>query len=925
MSDITSKIIDFSLELICLQANAALDAAPDYFTALADKTTFPEERTIYLDAMHDLSFARKKVYGAFRSELEDAFSVFKTNEVPDKYQSHGGVISNFSGAKDMEERLALETMLNKSKANAEVALVNVVRSVDAMMGSDWSKRHINPFDPQYIIRAWVAATAQMRMDAKGNLAMYGILDRQLLALLPEIYEKAGGFLESLATKRSSRPGRSDDAEQENVDADDLESMFGDIDSATPTGGFNTSNEDMDDDSPADELNTDLLIRTLEKLQQNRDLDDSDYYSSNYLLDYRQLLSDYEAVEDGKINPWTIGQVNDDVIDMTRLMFSFIMDDYNLPDEIRYHVARLQIAYLKLGLDDKYLFLSKEHPARQLLMDITQSVNLWDQQNGGMEDLLEKIIATIDELIASYGHDSSVIEALGLDFRAFLSGDTAEDDGMRSHKRKEKTKSSKADNAKLHVEATLADICKGNRIPPIIEKILENYWSNLLFLEYLKDGEDAEQYQAFLKTSEMLVDSVQPKFTEEERKAMAKQLPVIVKRLKEGMNEIGVVSFESVDLFRELQQCHMEVLKEHPEKMPVQEFEVDEEEYADFREDQENTFAWDREAIEASMLEDNIERSISLANTDPSAFDDNPNIIRRSDRTDTSDPAVSRADRERQIIDDELKEARDAYELALKEHQDKKSKESGNTPEEDDFMAMFFNDPDFEKKQLSSKAKETEESEEENEFQIMDDPEIIDDFDDKAEMDVYTNEIDLTDLADLDDSDDELFTRDYSDLGTTEDPVDDASETDEPAAAVSIESDKPKPKPESKPEQAEPEKDPAKESLQKRAQGALEDDVEHLDNAVVEELIERLKVGIWVDLVHADGHKERAKIMAIVPTVGKYIFGDRRGRKIADFNRNSLYEAIQQGRIRLDDIDTAYDKTLESVIANLRVMKKAEDD
>ena len=934
LSDITSTIIDFSRELICRQANAALDAAPDHLTALADQTSFPEERTIYLDAMHDLSFARKKVYGAFETELLDALQVFKTNEVAAKYQTQGGVVTNFSGAKEMEEKLALETMLSKAKSNAEVSLQNVVRSINAMMGSDWTKRHYNPIAPEYIIRAWVAAISQMRMDAKGNLAMYGILDTQLLKLLPDIYEKLGGFLESLASKRSSRPDKESSAQESgdgaDSDSNDFEAMFGDIDSAGTEDGFDSSSEQAidDDDDPAEEINTKQLIQALDKLQHDRSLDDSHYYASNYLLDYRQLMSDYKVIADGTINPWTIGQINDDVIDMTRLMFSFILDDYHLPDDIRFHVSRLQIPLLKLGLNDKYLFLSKEHPARQLIMDITQSVDLWDpDHSGGLDILLNKVIATIDDVLETYATDDSLFEALHLDFRAFLDGDSDTDEGIPAHTKQHQSERSKADNVKLHVESTLGDICKGKRIPPVIEKILENYWANLLFLEYIKAGEEAEDYQEYIETSEMLVESVQPKYTEAERKEMAKQLPIIVKRLKAGFSEIGVVSFESVDLFRELQQCHMEVLKEHPENLPIQEFEVDEDEYTSFREDQEaSSFVWDREAIEASMLEDNIERSMSMSDSDPSAFDDNPNIIRRNKRTDVDDAAVSSADRERQIIDDELREARDAYESALQDHKDKKSREAGNTPEEENFMAMFFEDPDFEKKQLSSK---DEKNDEYDDIEVIDEPEPFDDLDSREDIDIYTNEIDISelgDLSDLDDDDDELKNKDYLEVGNVVE-TDEQSNSDDVGLSVELEPGRSKPSPELK---SEPEPEPkSKEQLviQKRAQGALdkEEGMSHLEDKIVEELIERLKVGLWIDLYHADGEKVRAKIMAIVPTVGKYIFGDRSGRKIADFNRQNLYDAIQTGRIRLDEIDTAYDKTLESVIANLRVMKKAEDD
>ena len=65
MSDVTIQITEYCLDLICKQANAALDEAPDFLTVLADQTNLPDERAMYLDAMHELNFARKKVFAKF--------------------------------------------------------------------------------------------------------------------------------------------------------------------------------------------------------------------------------------------------------------------------------------------------------------------------------------------------------------------------------------------------------------------------------------------------------------------------------------------------------------------------------------------------------------------------------------------------------------------------------------------------------------------------------------------------------------------------------------------------------------------------------------------------------------------------------------------------------------------------------------------
>ncbi len=79
------------------------------------------------------------------------------------------------------------------------------------------------------------------------------------------------------------------------------------------------------------------------------------------------------------------------------------------------------------------------------------------------------------------------------------------------------------------------------------------------------------------------------------------------------------------------------------------------------------------------------------------------------------------------------------------------------------------------------------------------------------------------------------------------------------------------------------------------------------------------------MIHPDGNLARAKIMVIVPAVGKYIFGVRGGRKLADHNKQYLAEALRTGESRVSEEGNVLDKTLGSVIASLCIMKKEEDD
>ncbi|MFT5452276.1 MAG: hypothetical protein ACI9N9_001766 [Enterobacterales bacterium] len=857
------------------QANGTYNTVAEYFTELANQAEHPHDRLLYLDTMHGLGFDRKIIMTAFEKAIAPSFDdLIGAPGTVERRKVGGKDTTSILGSYDLEEKLALKTMISKARSRTALPMSSITRSLNSLMGTDWVEQHQNPLDPELLVLAWLDAIHQLDLPLKSYLALYGLFDIEMLNVLPKMYEMIGRYLDQLPMNKKKQATEDTEPLSE-ASFKDYEDDFDDIDSPTSMPDYSgerienrdSSDEIEYDEAPQPELHTDELIRLLDSLQRNRDIDDGDFYSVSYLLDYRALLESFNAISGQKINPWTVGQINDDVIDMTGLLFSFIMEDAHLPDDIRYHISRLQIAYLKLGLQDKSIFSNKAHPARQLLNDLAESISLWDPTHtGGLDLLLSETIAVIDGILNNYTMETKIFSRYQKSFSGFLSGDAHIDDEMQQRQKDTASKTVKTDNARLYVESTLDSICENKRIPPVVNQILEEYWSKVLFLEYLKGGSDSDDYGVFIETTEILIRSVQAKRTADARKDMAKQLPNLIRRLKAGFATISVAAFETVEIFRDLQECHMLVLKERPELEAEEIFEVDEAEFEEFKKEQSITLEWNRTDLENALLEESIERSLNSSDTDPYAFEENNNII--SSRKDmVHDATLAKVARERDIIDSELKEARDAYEQALKDHKAKHAVENvveKESDETDDFMTQFFQDPEFIQKQYAG-TRDLSSAEDSHLTQKPDDLAIDEDI-----------------FAVLEDS-----SNGSSVSKTTQAPV-------TPVAA--------------------------NDAIEQTAT-----EFNELGDDQITELIARLKVGLWVDLFNADGSQVRAKIMAIVPSVGKYIFGDRAGRKIADFNKITLAEALRTGSIRVKEEDNAFDKTLESVIANLRVLKKANDE
>src|SRR5690554_7966274 len=79
----------------------------------------------------------------------------------------------------------------------------------------------------------------------------------------------------------------------------------------------------------------------------------------------------------------------------------------------------------------------------------------------------------------------------------------------------------------------------------------------------------------------------------------------------------------------------------------------------------------------------------------------------------------------------------------------------------------------------------------------------------------------------------------------------------------------------------------------------------------------MRVGSWVELKRDDDTRLRCKLAAFIKATGKYIFVNRSGAKVAEYQREGLAAAMQAGGISMLDDGLIFDRALESIIDNLR--------
>lgn len=82
-------------------------------------------------------------------------------------------------------------------------------------------------------------------------------------------------------------------------------------------------------------------------------------------------------------------------------------------------------------------------------------------------------------------------------------------------------------------------------------------------------------------------------------------------------------------------------------------------------------------------------------------------------------------------------------------------------------------------------------------------------------------------------------------------------------------------------------------------------------------VNRLNVGVWVEIQEDEEHKLRCKLAAIVEPGGRFVFVNRTGMKVLEKTRMGLAVEFRRGSVRVLDDALLFDRALASVMGNLR--------
>ncbi|MBD1551001.1 DUF1631 domain-containing protein [Pseudomonas typographi] len=564
---------------------ALFDNADDTLFEMADKAHSNAEQNIFFEAMRDLRLKRKNIERGFLEKFYEEFvrvgqyDVGLARSAPMTYDKLALVPND-----ELERTVALDAMVSKVLARDGFALTQLTTRLNTLIPRTLTDE-TNPLGPAMLCDYFIQAGRNLGVEIKVKLIILKLFDKYVLTDTDHLYFDANqlliatGILPELKAAPSRRAEdrplrkRSADAEAEagaqapeqapsaNAAAAALDQSVREVFSALQEllralrGTVAPKLETLADAQP---ISTSDLMRLLSHLQQYVPAQPLTYEDYDLRQQLEQLLTRV-SVKSGRTR--VVGNVDEDVINLVAMLFEFILADRNLPDSLKVLIGRLQIPMLKVAVVDKSFFSRGSHPARRLLNEIAQAAMGWSSRDDYQRDALHgRIEQIVQRLLNDFVDDPALFSELLVDFLAFTADERRRSELLEQRTRDAEEGRARAELARLHVQFELNRRLLGKTLPQVVVRLLEEAWSKVLLLTWLKHGDASAEWALALETMDDLIWSVEPHNEPQARLRLLELVPGLLKSLREGLTSSAFDPFATSEFFSQLETLHVQAIQ-----------------------------------------------------------------------------------------------------------------------------------------------------------------------------------------------------------------------------------------------------------------------------------------------------------------------------------------------------------------------------
>ncbi|MEJ2452796.1 MAG: DUF1631 domain-containing protein [Candidatus Thiodiazotropha sp.] len=588
----------------------------DALYEMANKSDSNTLQNIYFDSMRELRKQRVGIERVFSQELLRVYDRYwETGEVEVRQQSLEDLSKSSELAllddEELEDSLAITNMITKAENHFNRELFALGQRFAFVIGGGRIDEHLaqqTPISPAILCAAFQVAMSNVPVELPVKLVVYKLFDRHVMHFIGGLYDEINillgkiGVIPKLTPKVRRNPvspalRRGDGSESQLAGEssylpDPSQSAYTATVAGEPATGVSVQGEvfaalqqllgvrraRLSDGSLSSSMmlttpvsgvpviDTGELLGALNAIQQSNVVMLPQGRRVTQALSPDQmrerLVTDLRMAQEGGQVTRSLGDADNDTIDVISMLFEFILDDYSLPDAMKALISRLQIPMLKVAIIDKSFFSKKVHPARRLLNTLAQAAVGWNDTGDRANDALyNKIESVVKRVLNEFVDDPGIFSELDDEFSSWWQQEQrgaqiAEQRTNQVTRGKEQLRSAKQAVA----EELNQRLRRAQVVPEAVMALLEDGWKDVLLLNYLRQGVDSKEWQESLEMVDRLLWSVQPKSDYNERQQLLRGIPELLRNLRERLNSISFDQHKMARLFKELQNCHIGCLR-----------------------------------------------------------------------------------------------------------------------------------------------------------------------------------------------------------------------------------------------------------------------------------------------------------------------------------------------------------------------------
>ncbi|PID42025.1 MAG: hypothetical protein CSB48_12215 [Proteobacteria bacterium] len=587
------------------------EEADDILFKRADKAESNAEQVAYFGAMRNLRLKRKSIELAFLKSVAGSIqdigkSKGASSVAPPVLADDLSLVE----LDDMESRVAIEAMVTKINERGAASLEHLQIRIQTLFPNTEIAQDALPFGPFRVCNAFSDALCNMDMDIRVRLIVFKLFDRffsdqlvvfyqkanQLLArlgILPEmVSEKRGGgsrqdgHSEHRVGQESRDTGLPGSESTANSSADSELDKAGVSDSGSAitfsllqqalrqgalTNGSHSGHQQgstelvfggnpVEDGQPG--LSVDELVQAVTAVQgefyQEGDKGVPEVKNSGNVIPQLLNLVRQQAANAGKNG--SISQRDADIASLVSLLFSFVLEDENLPERMKQVILTWQIPFLKLALKDASFFDRESHPARHLLNQTSKAVIGWQPKERGRDLLLEKMEKFSRQMVSDSDLNTQVFTDINQEMSSFLDAERRRSRLIAQRLKDAEEGRVKGEMARKKVELTIRQHLADRQLPRVLTEAIEKGWSKKMFVAWLQGGEQGIEWQRLSRFVGDLAWSVDPDETGvEARGRLLQMVPRLRREWREGLSEISYDLTAIDKSLATMDMCHKQSL------------------------------------------------------------------------------------------------------------------------------------------------------------------------------------------------------------------------------------------------------------------------------------------------------------------------------------------------------------------------------